>query len=240
MGRCSSSSNSTVWGTRGGRGRPCRTSSMLPKNGGSRPRTPRASYPRWVRSATVAIVTSGAWGRTLENVLPNYGNTMLAHGTVASNYPTQTMVQATRTPDFLTPKPKAASGAGSSGSQLPPSALVTVLRSIWNSVPKIATFVHYICELCREIRTSHAPRPRTQRFRQSRFSRDFGALFSAFCCAFPDRCESHLESAANYHRLHPSHYDATCNLLPPVSCQRYIVLMPHGTGAKRRTPSPPI
>ena len=82
----------------------------------------------------------------------------------------------------------------------------------------------------------YAPGCPTQRFRQSRFLCGFRTIFDQFYFAFPDGCELHLESAANCHRLHPAQYDVTCNVLPLVSCQCYVILMPRGSGAKGRSP----
>ena len=77
----------------------------------------------------------------MESFLPDYGKTMDAHDNDAAKYPTQTMVQAARTPNFSIPQPPAGSGTGSR-SQDHRSALLTIVRSIWNRVAKVATFVH--------------------------------------------------------------------------------------------------
>ena len=54
-------------------------------------------------------------GPTLESVLTDYWKAMSAHDTVASKYPTQTMVKAACIPDFWIPKLPAGSRTGSSG-----------------------------------------------------------------------------------------------------------------------------
>ena len=74
---------------------------------------------------------------------------MSAHADVVSKYPGETMVKAACLPIFPSPNPPRDCGGatvGGKGAKAARSALLTVLCSIWNSVAKIGTFVHYICE----------------------------------------------------------------------------------------------
>ena len=88
----------------------------------------------------------------MENVIPDYGKTMLACNIVASKYPTETVVKVVRTPFFRSPNPLRDEGRAAVAATISRSALVTVLCSVSNSVAKIATFLHYVWEQCREIR----------------------------------------------------------------------------------------
>ena len=88
----------------GGTEGPCSTSLVLPRNGGNRTRPPSASCPPQVGQCNCCCRSKRA-GPTLENVLPDFGDTMSTHDTVASKFPTETMVKVACSFDFSIPKP---------------------------------------------------------------------------------------------------------------------------------------
>ena len=104
-----------------------------------------AAQERWHR-AQAAKGHLSAVGSTVRSLLSepvaDYGKTTSAHDTVASKYPTETVVQAACTPNFSIPKPSPGPGRAAVGAR----ALLTFVRSIRNNVLKIATFVHYVPE----------------------------------------------------------------------------------------------
>ena len=65
----------------------------------------------------VLLAQQAGRGPTVESGLPGYGKTTLAHDTMASKYPSETMVKVARTLDFSIAKPPAESETGSSWSQ---------------------------------------------------------------------------------------------------------------------------
>ena len=78
---------------------------------------------------------------------------MSAHDNVASKYPMETMLKAASTPIFRSPNTLRDWGratVGARGARAARRGLVSVLRSIWNGVTKVATFANYICEQCCE------------------------------------------------------------------------------------------
>ena len=116
-GRCSSSSSRRGWGPRGGKGEALQY--LFRATPEWRQQHEAAKCLQSAVGSIVRLLRSqqAGGGPTQENVLPDYGGTMLAHDTVASRYPTETMVKAACTPHFSIPKLPARSGTGSSGSQ---------------------------------------------------------------------------------------------------------------------------
>ena len=70
------------------------------------------------------------------------------------------------------------------GAKIPRRALVTILCSIWNNVAKIATFVHYISEQCRENRAIFAQFMHPKLQLSVSDNRDFRAILEQFSSNF--------------------------------------------------------
>ena len=84
----------------------CSTSSVLPTNGGSGARPPRAIVRARFDSANVAVAAR-ARGPTLESVLLDYAAMITNHDIVPSKYPLEVTMQLACTIKFSIPQPPA-------------------------------------------------------------------------------------------------------------------------------------